>query len=146
MDMPSMPAWVETALAYASVVIAALTGIVTFLEWAVPRLREIGARSGAKTTGLTAWLERAARAMGRVLDVVRRYVPRLTIGAPPERARVEPAKHDAGPIGFVGDLDDREGETPAPVAEDDEDDDDPDDPAPMAAARPTIAPGAPPPS
>lgn len=128
-----MPDWLEVTLAYASIVIAALTGLVKFMDWAVPRLRDIGARNAGRGEEMVSWLERAAAVLSVFLDVVRRYVPRLAIVSPPERPRMDPPLRDPMPIGVIAaDLEEaRHSVLPtADETSDDEDDDDPEDPPP----------------
>jgi hypothetical protein len=91
MDMSMLPAWAQTALAYAAVVIVALTVLANFLDWAVPRLRAL-APSPNEARVLTA-VERFALGLTSVLGVVHRLVPRLTVIEPVGGA-APPAKDD----------------------------------------------------
>lgn len=82
MDMTTMPAWAQTALAWATVVIVALTMLANFLDWAVPRLRAL-APTPDEARMLTA-VERFALGLTTVLGVVHRLVPQLTVVDPPK--------------------------------------------------------------
>lgn len=93
MDLTTMPAWAQTALAYATVVIVALTMLANFLDWAVPRLRAL-APSPKGTRVLTA-LQRFALALTALLAMVHRLVPRLTVIEPPSAPKTPPEDDDS---------------------------------------------------
>lgn len=94
MDMTTMPAWAQTALAYATVVIVALTMLANFLDWAVPRLRALAPSPGEVRVLTT--IERLALGLTTLLRVVHRVVPRLTVIEPPSSA-IPPVSNDDDP-------------------------------------------------
>lgn len=128
--MSTEPAWIETALAYLSIVIAGLTGLASFLDWAVPRLAHLAMRRGAPDDPLPGFVEGIAGKLGAALAILKRYIPRLAM---------EPVT----PVSAAGGA-----RVETTSSEDDDDSDDEDDdpsgsagaPAPAATGLPTILP------
>ena len=77
-----LPEWARTTLAYASLVLALLTTLTAGLGRAIPLLYERASRT--ETLGDDRAVEILATFHGRLafwLDVVRAFLPRLTIGS-----------------------------------------------------------------
>lgn len=124
MDMPMVPAWLEAALAYATVAIAAMTAFARILDRVVPQLRAIDARSGVDGPGAAGFVARIGGGLAQALAFVQRYIPQVTVGSAPPTPVIVAPEH-ATPVVAGDDPDDGD--------DVDDEDDDPGDGGPSAA-------------
>ena len=82
-DTAALPPLLAQILAYATIILALLTGLAAGLRWLVPQLRVIASRTKTHADdAVVDWLARALAVIATVIDVAQVVLPRVSLGRP----------------------------------------------------------------